>query len=91
MQIKDGYEIKAVSDRFIVIPKLEANINFKGIITLNKTGKLLFEQLQVNTSKEALAKLLLEKFNVDKTRATSDVNNFIKVLETNELLVNAQS
>ena len=87
MKIKKGYEIKKVSDKFIVVPSLEESVNFSGIITLNVTGKLLFEALQTKKhSIDSLTKLLLDVYEIDVHTARKDVKAFIKVLETNNLV-----
>lgn len=87
MKIKPNYEIKKVSDRFIVIPKASRNLDFNGIITLNKSAKLLFEHLQQEKQTvDSLVDLLTNAFDVTKEIARADVFVFIDVLKANDLL-----
>lgn len=87
MQIKEGYIIKKVSDKYIVIPSLEESVNFTGIITLNNSGKLLFEALQANKmTVDALKDLLTNEYEIDNETARKDVSTFIDILKVNNLL-----
>lgn len=86
MKIKKGYKIKKVSDKYIVIPTLEESVNFSGIMTLNNSGKLLFEALQSKKSVEDLIKLLTDEYDIDTNTARKDINSFIEKLKTNNLL-----
>lgn len=86
MKIKTGYKIKKVSDKYIVIPTLEESVNFSGIMTLNNSGKLLFEALQSKKSVEDLIKLLTDEYDIDTNTARKDINSFIEKLKTNNLL-----
>lgn len=86
MRIKDGYEIKKVSDNYIVIPKASKNLDFKGIITLNGSGRLLFASLHVKSSVEDLVKVLTDNYEVSKEQAKKDVLAFIDILKQNDLL-----
>ena len=54
MKIKKGFILKSVSDKFIVVPVGEEAVNFNGLMTLNKSGKLLFEALQQESTIESL-------------------------------------
>lgn len=87
MQIKEGYIIKKVSDKYIVIPSLEESVNFTGIITLNNSGKLLFKALQANNmTVDSLKDLLTNEYEIDNETARKDVSTFIDILKVNNLL-----
>lgn len=86
MKIKAGYEIKKVSDRYIVIPKASANLDFNGIITINNSGRLLFMALQKKSSVDSLVKVLTDEFEVENKQAKTDVLTFIKTLKKHDLL-----
>ena len=46
MKLKAGFTLKEVGNQFMVLPVGEGALNFNGIISLNKSGKFLFELLQ---------------------------------------------
>lgn len=87
MKIKEGFIIKKVNEYYIVILENEKDLDFSGIITLNGSGKLLFESLKENKTKEELVNLLLDNYEVTYEKALSDTEAFINVLEKHQLLV----
>lgn len=86
MKIKDNFEVKEVSGKFIVIPKASKNLDFKGIMTLNKSGKLLFEELQKGSNIKLLIKVLTDHFEVSEEVAENDVLLFLEKLKNHDLL-----
>ena len=45
MKIKNNYILRTVAGQHLVVPVGEEGVNFNCIITLNNSGKLLFEEL----------------------------------------------
>lgn len=86
MKIKTGFEIKKVSDKYIVVPNLEKSINFNGIISLNSSAKLLFEALNEEQTIESLTNILFNTYDIDVKKAEEDVLKFLKILKENNLL-----
>lgn len=87
MKIKANYVIKTIKDEFVVVPIKDEAIRFRGIITLNNTAKFIFETLKnFNLDKKELLDLMLEKYDVDQGLLEKDIDNFVKVLEENDLL-----
>jgi hypothetical protein len=86
MKIKSNYVLREVGDQFVVVPTGIEAIKFNGIITLNKTGKRLFKQLQEEVSETNLIDYLQSVYDVDKTKASEDVLDFINILKDNDLL-----
>jgi len=86
MKIKKDYVLRTVAGQHLVVPVGEAGVNFNGVITLNNSGKLLFEAMLENIKKEDLVKLLLDKYEVTIEQATLDVEKFIKTLDTKKLI-----
>ncbi len=89
MKIKKGYEMRAIADQVIVVPLGKEALNFNGMITLNASGKLLFEALQKATSKDNCVALLLEHYDIDQETAERDVEAFIATLAQHNLLDDA--
>jgi len=86
MKIKHGYVLRKVAGENIVVPTEEAALNFNGILTLNETGKVLWERLQTGASKGLLVDTLVDRYEVDEETATKDVADFIKVLKGKNIL-----
>ena len=87
MRIKEGYVLKEVAKEFIVVPVGDEAINFNGILTLNKTAKLLFETLLNDVEIKDLVKVLLDKYDINEEQALKDVNEFVHILESRNILI----
>jgi len=86
MKIKKDYILKEIAGQYVVIPVGEEAIKFNGIISLNKSGKRLFEKMKNNQTEETLIKFLMSTYDVSKEKARIDVLGFIKILKENKLL-----
>ncbi len=86
MKIKEGYLLRELADTYVVVPVGQAAVDLRGMITLNGTGAFLWKQLQTSQTVEALVKALVAEYDVDISRATTDVENYIEVLKTHQLL-----
>lgn len=86
MRIKKGFIMRKIADVQVIVPVGESDIDFNGIITLNDTAAFLFEQLQSDTSKDALLERLLEEYDVDEQTARTDIDTFCSQLEEANLI-----
>lgn len=87
MKLKPGYIIRTIASETIVVPTGEEAIRFNGIMTLNKTGKVLFEALQKEVEEKDLVSLLTSKFEIDESTALKDVVSFINKLKEKGLML----
>lgn len=87
MKVKDNYILKTVAGQHIVVPIGSEAVKFHGMITLNETGRFLFENLKVDIALEALIQKLVDHYDVDLDIATKDVHQFIELLEKHNVLV----
>ncbi|MFA5005876.1 MAG: PqqD family protein [Candidatus Izemoplasmatales bacterium] len=87
MRIKPGYLLRDVAGQHVVVPTGAAAVDFNGIITLNKTGRFLWERLEKGATRATLVAALLETYAVDAERATADVDGFLAKLREHELLL----
>ena len=86
MKLKPGFLLRNVADVNVVVPVGEMSVDFNGIITLNDTGKFLFERLMtVETSEDELLRLMLEEYEVDEQTAQADIREFVAKLEEADL------
>jgi hypothetical protein len=86
MKIKEGFVLKNVAGEHIVIPVGNKAINFNGLITLNKSGKLLFESLSEEKSIDDLVSILLTHYEIDEKQAKEDVISFINKLKNKDII-----
>ena len=85
LKIKDGYILSQVAGQNIVIPSGD-ELNLNQMITLNGTGRFLWEHMQQETTEEALTAALLEEYEVDEKTSKHSVEVFVEKLRKNELL-----
>ena len=83
MKIKEGFLLQDVAGNTVVLPT-EGDLNT--MITLNGTGKFLWERLEQETTREALIEALLAAYTVDADTAALCVDNFVAELKKNDFL-----
>ena len=86
MKIKEEYVLRSIAGEHVVVPVGKEAVNFNGIMTLNHSGKLLFETLQKDVTKEELINVLLDEYEVTKEQAQKDVEAFLSILKERDLL-----
>ena len=87
MKIKPGFLLRNIAGVDVVVPVGEMSVDFNGIITLNDTGKFLFEKLMAqDVSEDELLRLLLAEYEVDEETAKADIREFIAKIEEANLL-----
>ena len=80
MKIKNGFVLREVAGTPVVLPVGQASVDFSGMLSLNKSGVLLWKVLDEGSDREALADALLAEYEVDRAEALSDVDEFIETL-----------
>lgn len=86
MKIKKGFVLKEVAKEYIVVPIGSEAINFNGMLTLNKSAKRLFEALSEDKTVDDLVKVLTDFYDINVEQALVDVNAFIQILESKNML-----
>ena len=86
MKIKPGYVLREVAGQIVVVPVGQEALNLNGLITLNKSGKILWDRLQSDVTKEQLVEALLSKYDVSKEVVTKDIEEFLSVLQNKNIL-----
>lgn len=77
MRIKDGFVLREVAGKAVVIATGEASECFHGMIKLNGTGRVIWEGLAEGLSDEAIAAGLARDYDVDPAQAAADVCEFV--------------
>jgi PqqD family protein of HPr-rel-A system len=62
------------------------NPNTGESFTLNPAGMEIFEMMRLENSKESILKSLLDKYDIDQDLAEKDLEDFIRLLETYQIL-----
>ena len=87
MKIKEGYMLRKVAGKYIVVPVGEEAVDFNGLITTNETGTFLWKALENEISEEKLLSEFLAEYDIDEQTAASDLSDFISKLNKAELIV----
>ena len=86
LKLKDGFILRQIAGETMVIPSGE-ELDLNMMITLNETGRFLWERLQNGTTEDALVAALLEEYDVDEATARAQVVKFVEKLNGNGFLV----
>lgn len=85
MKLKEGFLLREVAGRIVVVPEGDV-LNLNLMISLNETGRILWECLDQGASAQELKEALMEQYNVDEQRAEADVQAFIETLNRHGFL-----
>ncbi len=85
MKLKEGFILSEVGGQTVVIPSGDV-VDLKVVITLNETGKFIWEHLNEETDVDALVDALLAEYDVEKAVAETHVKAFVKTLSDNGFL-----
>lgn len=85
MKIRNTYILRNVAGENLVVP-IGDSVNFNSVITLNATGKFLWELLNTDTTEEQLTDALCSEYDIERETAERDVSSFIEKLKKNDML-----
>lgn len=85
MKLKDGFLLREIAGRIVVVPAGDS-LNLNLMISLNGTGRFLWERLETGASAQELKEALMETYSVSEGLAQSDVDAFIEKLCQNGFL-----
>lgn len=80
MKQSPDFLLRDVADSVVLVPVGAATQRFPGMITLNETGKFLWNALETEQTLETLTAKLLEEYDVPPQQAQADVEAFLKKL-----------
>ena len=80
MKLKEGFILRTVAGETVVIPTGD-DLDLNMMITLNDTGKFLWQQLEKGAEEAELVSALLAEYEVDGQTAAEHVALFIGKLE----------
>lgn len=85
MKLKDGFLLRDIAGRNVVVPTGD-ELNMSLMISLNGTGRFLWERLEKGASAQELKDALMETYDVSEELAQNDVDAFIEKLSENGFL-----
>ena len=81
MKIKEGLMLCKVGDEHVVLANGDADLQIRGLTTINETGAFIWETLQQEHTQAQLVDAMLQEFDVDRQTAEKDVAEFCAMLE----------
>ncbi|MBE6948028.1 MAG: PqqD family protein [Ruminococcaceae bacterium] len=85
MKLKDGFILRTVAGETVVLPTGGVT-NFDMMITLNDTGRFLWELLAKGTERDELVEALLGEYEVAPETAERSVDAFVARLKELDFL-----
>lgn len=85
MKLKEGFILRTVAGETVVVPTGDA-LDLNMMITLNDTGKLIWQKLETGCDEDQLVEAILAEYEVDETTARKHVEGFVKTLEEHGFL-----
>jgi len=73
---------RRIADEFILVPLVSRGAEVDCIYNLNAVGAFIWERLDGGTNGAAIVDALMERFEVDRPRATGDYCAFLEKLRS---------
>jgi hypothetical protein len=74
---KDDLVMRSIGGDSLLVPTGARVAEMQGVVVLNGTGRSMWELLAEERSVDELAAAVAERFDVDTSRAHSDVQSFV--------------
>ena len=86
MKIRQGFVVREIAGSIVVVPTGDLVNEFKCMMNLNSTGKVIWDLLQNDISQEEIVQKLMEKYKVTQDRATQCAQGFIEQLKAVKII-----
>jgi hypothetical protein len=80
MRRKGNYQLRSIGGESLLVPLGAQVAEVNGVVTLNATGRYIWELLADECSLDSVAAAVAERFDVDPQRARSDVQVFLEAI-----------
>ena len=80
MKLKQGFVMRDIAGETIVVPSGD-ELNLNMMITLNGTGKFLWERLETGATMDELVQAMLAEYEVDEQTARAGAERFVNKLQ----------
>ena len=87
MRRNPDFLLRQVADSVVVVPVGAATEKFPGMITLNDTGRCIWELLETEHTLDSLADAIAARYEVERDQARQDVEAFVaRLIPTGAIL-----
>ncbi len=86
MKIKDGYVLRKFADKYIALAAEDAADNNNVLVTLNPSGAYAWGLMESDVTYDEVVKGLLEKYNATEETIKADLDEFLAILRSSDLL-----
>ena len=80
MKRNSGFLMRQVAGRYVLAPVGDAVKTFSGMVTMNSTGKFLWDLLENDQTVDSLAQALVDNYEVSFDKAKEDVVKYLEPL-----------
>ena len=81
MKIKNGFVVRDIAGKSVVIALGEASKSFKGMIELNGVARVIWDLLAEGKESNEIVDAIVAEYDVDRETVVSDVDRFINELK----------
>lgn len=78
MKIKEGYAVREIGDKYIVVALEDDPEEYSGMITLNNSGYYIWKKLKADISYKSLLSDLEEKYDAPHEIIKADLDTFLE-------------
>lgn len=89
LKVSRDFMLREIAGESLLVPVNEAAVNFQGIMSLNESGRLLWDRLQKDTTEDDLVSALLDVYDTTPEVARQDVAVFLDQLRERDILQEA--
>ncbi len=86
MKRNENFVLREIAGEYVMVPIGSATLDFNGLMTVNEVGRFIWQELENETTQDALVKRVMEEYEVDIDTATADTAEFIKELKKMKLI-----
>ena len=86
MKIREGFILREVAGTFVIISAGDDNLDFKGVITVNEVGALIWRGVEAGLGKEEIVEKILSEYDVTKDVASADCDEFLEQLISKNII-----
>ena len=76
-----SFLLRNIADSWVVVPVGTAAVDFLGMLTLNESGRYLWELLEQPQTEQSLVEALTQRYEVTTEQAADDVKKFLAPLQ----------
>jgi hypothetical protein len=83
---KSDFELKDVAGDLILLPRGAQTVDYNYVMVFNEAGAEIYKAMGEAVTVEALAQLLVDRYNLDTETAMKDVSDYIEKMLENEII-----